>query len=244
MTEHLGPFKYFIVVLFCFLATNKIYSQNYPDSTLNTLLKKGIELIITQQYKDASKVFNLLNKNYPHLPFGKIYLAANEIARNYDYAENLNSDSIRYYLKSAVRQSDSLLEINKNNVWYQYFVALSEGYLSYYNALTKNWFSALDEAISSVSGFEKCLKIDPHFYEAYIAIGTFKYWKGRKTQFLNWLPFIPNEEKSAIKLLNFAVNHSSYNTYLAINSLIWIYIDRKEPLRAVELAGNALKKYP
>ncbi len=242
--ERLGLSKYFVLLLFSILITSKSYSEEYPDSTVNILLKKGIDLIILQQYKDAREVFLSLNKEYPQLPLGNIYLAAVEIAKTYDYAENVDSDSIKKYLTEAENQSLSLISENKNDIWYQYFYALANGYFAYYEALNKNWITAINYGLNSVAGFEKCLKIIPNFYEAYIALGTFKYWKRRKTEFLDWLPFVSNNENEGIELLDSAVSHSSYNTYLAINSLIWIYIDKKQPRMAVKLAEKALKIYP
>jgi tetratricopeptide (TPR) repeat protein len=63
-------------------------------------------------------------------------------------------------------------------------------------------------------------------------------------EFLDWLPFIKNEEESGIKDLKLSIEHSSYHRYLAVNSLLWIYIDRKQYKDAKELAEKALSEYP
>jgi tetratricopeptide (TPR) repeat protein len=86
--------------------------------------------------------------------------------------------------------------------------------------------------------------MNPAFYEALIAIGSYKYWKSKEMQFLGWLPFISDERDEGIKLLEKAVLHSSYNSYLAINSLIWIYIDKGDFRKSVRLSQYALLRYP
>ena len=47
-----------------------------------------------------------------------------------------------------------------------------------------------------------------------------------------------------IERLITAIDSSSYNTYLAINSLIWIYIDQENYLAAIQTAEKALIDFP
>jgi hypothetical protein len=221
-----------------------IYSQKYPDETVNSLLKSGIDNIINQNYSQAQSVFEKLNSTYPYLPFGKIYLAATEIARSYDYSEEYNGELISNYLNSAKDQSEKLLKNNPDDIWYHYFLGLTEGYISYYEGLNGSWLTSLKEGIYSASNFEECLKKNPDFYEAYSGLGTYKYWKSKETGFLNWLPFVHDDRAQGINYLEKAVNKSSYNTYLAVNSLIWIYIDNKNYDNAVRISEKALLEYP
>lgn len=88
------------------------------------------------------------------------------------------------------------------------------------------------------------MDLDKNFYEAYTAIGTYKYWRSRRTEFINWLPFVPNEEEAGINYLKISVKHFSYNKFLAMNSLLWIYIDQKKYYEAAATAKEALKEFP
>lgn len=232
--------------VFCFIFIalfNKAgYSQIYPDHQVDSILKYGISQIILQNYSEAKKTFNDLEANYPRLPLGNIYLAAVKIARSYDYGTEYDELSIDSLLSLSKEQSQELIN-NNDNIWNRYFLSLAEGYLAYFKGLKGDWFNSLSEGVNALGDFEDLLEIDSDFYDAYIAIGTFKYWKSRKTEFLSWLPGYTDESAEGISLLSLAIQHSTYNTYLAINSLIWIYIDRKEFIKAADLAENALEKY-
>jgi hypothetical protein len=221
-----------------------IYSQEYPDGAVNSLLKSGIDDIINQNYPQAKSEFEKLNSKYPDLPFGKIYLAATEIARSYDYGEEYNGELISKYLNSAKDQSERLLYRNPEDIWNHYFIGLTEGYISYYEGLNGSWLTSLKEGINSASNFEECLKRNPDFFEAYSGLGTYKYWKSAKTKFLSWLPFVHDDRAEGIYYLEKAIDKSSYNTYLALNSLIWIYIDKKNFDNAVRISEKALHEYP
>jgi len=230
----------FFVILFC----ADYPAQTYPDAQVDSMLKTGIWHIVNQEYTAANEVFHSLDLEYPQLPLGKIYLAANMIAEAYDYAQDFDEKYILKILESAKEQSDVLIRNDKENIWYRYFYALAEGYISYFEAINGNWFSALSTGINSISAFEKILIIDNKFFESFIAIGTFEYWRSRKMEFMNWLPFTNDTKETGINLLKVAIDSSSYNTHLAVNSLIWIYIDQKKYDDAIKVAEKALAEFP
>ena len=86
--------------------------------------------------------------------------------------------------------------------------------------------------------------MDPEFSEALIALGTYEYWKSRKTEFLNWLPFVDNEMEEGIHKLKKVINLDSYNSHLALNSIIWIYIDMEDYEMAAGYAKMGIDRYP
>jgi len=243
-TEHLVLYKELSFVFILIISSSISFSQVYPNREVDSLLKKGISEIIRQNYDSAKTDFKNLDEKFPQLPLGKIYLAADKIAQAYDYGIPFDKKFILKNLNDAIDQSKSLIEKSSNNVWHIYFLALSQGYYAYYEALNKNWISALNEGLNSISNFNKCLFLDSTFYEADLAIGTFKYWKSRKTEILKFLPVFKNEEAEGIELLKIAINNSSYNKYLAMNSLIWIYIEQKKFSKAKYLAEYALNEFP
>ncbi|MBK7629650.1 MAG: tetratricopeptide repeat protein [Ignavibacteriales bacterium] len=232
----------FLFFLFIFLQNN--FGQVYPDKTVHKILKSGINLIINQKYDEAEKLFDQLDKTRKDIPLGKIYLAAVHISKSYDYQEPYDDDLIIKYLEGAKKISERLLHNDPKNIWNNYFLALTEGYIAYYDALRESWLQAFSTGLSSVSGFEDCLEIDEKFYESLIAIGSFKFWKSNKTEFINWLPFIDDEKDLGIKYLQNAIKYSGYNSHLAIHSLIWIYVEQKDFEAAEKVAELALKNYP
>jgi hypothetical protein len=236
--EHLALFKIFC--LFFLFISSFLYCQEYPDTVVNNLIKKGLNYTINQDYKSASKVFKELDNQFPNLPFGKIYLAADEIAKAYDFGYEFNDELISNYLDAALQRSEDLLSEDDSNIWNLYFFALSKGYYAYYEALNENWFSAISNGFDSFKYFEKCLQIDSSFYTAYTAIGSFKYWKSRKA---SWLPFVSDDTEEGIKNLWRAIQNSSNNSYIAVYSLQWIYIDQKKYEDAIKVSKIILKNY-
>lgn len=243
--EHLAHFNLKKIIPFIlFIISIQTFAQVYPDKSVHTILKSGIKLIVDQKYSDAELIFNQLDKTRKDLPLGKIYLAATLIAKSFDYAQPFDDSSITKNLDGAKRICERLLKTDDKNIWYNYFYALTKGYAAYYDALKGDWLSALSIGLSSVSSFEYCLQLDDKFYESMIAIGSYKFWRSKKTDFINWLPFIPDEKDIGIEYLQKAIQHSGYNSHLAVHSLIWIYIEQEEYKSAVKIAEFALKSNP
>lgn len=240
LSEH---FSVKIFVLLLFLSTNS-FSQIFPNTSVNQLLKMGISFIIDQKYDDAENIFLQLDKSREDLPLGKIYLAAVQITKSYDYEIPFNDSLISDYLDEAKNISEQLLKMDDKNIWHKYFFALTEGYTAYYNALRGSWLQAFLTGLNSIAAFEDCLEIEKEFNEAYIAIGSYKFWKSRKTEFLSWLPIVDDEKEIGISYLKRAANKSGYNSHIAIHSLIWIYIDQEDYYKAIELAIRALSDFP
>jgi hypothetical protein len=236
--------KNFLILVFILIFFSRNYAQVYPDKSVHKILKSGIRLIIDQKYDEAKNLFDQLDKTRKDLPLGKIYLAAVSIARSYDFEEPFDDELITRYLEGAKKISQRLVDKDNNNIWYKYFFALTEGYTAYYDALRESWLQAFSTGLSSVSAFEDCLETDENFYEAMIAIGSFKFWKSKKIEFINWLPFIEDEKELGISYLKKAIKYSGYNSHLAIHSLIWIYIEQNKFDEAIKVAESALKDHP
>ena len=241
-TEHLEHCKIIFILTLLFLTQS--FPQNYPDKNIDRLLDQGINKIIMEHYNEAEQIFGKLDSCYNELPLGKIYLAAVKIAEAYDYDEPFDKKFIEDNLDEADSRADKLVEKDENNVWNIYLKALSIGYYAYYEVLNHNWLSAISKGFDSMHEFENCISIDSNFYDAYAVLGTFKYWSSKKAESLKFLPFVSDDRKLGIEYLKKAINNSGYNSYLAINSLVWIYINEKNFNDARQLAERALNKYP
>lgn len=240
-TELLVRSKYLIILL---LVVVDVFAQQHPNTEIDSLLNSGIEQILSQNYSFAKNTFEFLDQQHSEFPVGKIYLVANEIARTVDYAEKFNEEYIDSLLSLAEEQTSNFLESDDEDLWYNYYDALIQGYKAYYKAITNNIISAFSNGVNSLQKFQICLEIEPKFYEAYIAIGAYNYWKSKQTKSLSWLPFVSDKREEGIKYLEEAVKHSTYNYYLAANSLIWIYIDNDQSEKAIELSSKMLELFP
>lgn len=236
-TEPLGRFK---LILFLFFSV-AVSAQSFPEKKVDELLKTGSQFILNQDYASADSIFKILEMEFKNLPVGNIYYAANSIAKSLDYGTEFEHDFIISNLEHAVKLSEILLDENENNLWNNYYMALSKGYLAYYLALEEEYIDAFSEGYFSISFFNRCSEINPEFYESKIAAGSLLYWKSEKA---NWIPFVKDDKQTGINILEEVIKHKTYNYYIAVNSLLWIYINEKDFNKAIEIANLVLNEYP
>lgn len=243
VTGHLVHYKILFLIIFLFLSSNQ-FAQVHPDKEIHSLLISGLNELINQNYDKSAQYFNELKSSYPKNPLGYIYLAVSEIVKNSDHKEQFNTSFIEKNLDEGRKLADKLYDDDDNNPWNIYYLALSKGFQAYYAALNQSWINAFTIGLSSLNLFEDCLEKDKKFYDAYTAIGTYKYWRSKKTESLNWMPFVEDETDLGLKLLEKAVASSTYTKHLAISSLLWIYLSKKEDDKALKLAKQVYSKYP
>jgi Tfp pilus assembly protein PilF len=244
-TEHLARCKFsLLVLLFSFILVNGSSAQVHPNHEIQQLITSGMDYLINQDFHKARITFSTLLKKYPQNPLGKIFLAATELSIAYDYQTPADESKIISWLNDAIALSERLLESDQNNVWYNYYRALAEGYKANLFLSRDNWFSGAKTSLTAKQYAERCIAIDSSFYDAYVSLGIFKYWAGDKTEFLNWLPFKKDERNDAVKMLYLAANKKSYHAHMAVHNLVWICLKNNDAYHAKEALDPIVKKYP
>ncbi|MCJ7812892.1 tetratricopeptide repeat protein, partial [bacterium] len=81
-------------------------------------------------------------------------------------------------------------------------------------------------------------------YDAYLIIGSYKYWYGRLSKYFNWLPIIHDEREEGVQIIKFSMDKGTYSHWVAVHHLAWIEYDRKNYDSAKDLFLKGLVKYP
>lgn len=237
--ELMARFSIVFILLF-----SSIFGQRFPDAKVDSLLINGINEILKEDYNSADKIFLSLDKKYPELPFGKLFLALTKISMANDYNIEINEDDLDDLFEEAEEIIENYKDINGENLWYNYFVALVNGYKSYYSIEQGDFLTGMLNGIESIKSFENCLDIDKKFAESFVSIGNYLYWKSKKTEIIDWFPFVEDNSSQGILFLERAVKETIYSRKLAVYSLIWIYINEKRYDDAVAISKIILDQFP
>lgn len=216
-----------------------------PDRRMHALVMKGIDLTWQQKYDEADSVFRIMTLEFPHHPAGYAYRAG-----------VMQTKAVDYELMAEQSTLDSLLGISKENAkvmivaggedakWGCFFLATAEGCDAYARVYRGDWMVGVLRAVASSSAFKDALAQDSMMYDAYAGIGGFYYWRSRKTEYFNWLPFVGDDRPKAFALLRKTAEHGVYNRYTALSMLAAIYNDAGSYDKAVECAQAGLARYP
>lgn len=219
-------------------------AQTYPDEYVDKKMKAGLRHLIFAEFDSAKTIFEELDESRKELPVGKLFLGSMEIVKSWVYGEMPDTEYSLNQLDRSMEICDSLLEIEPDNIWYNYFAGMSHGYYGYYQAAEGNIFSAIYHGIRTITYSENCLNYDPEFYEAYIAIGVYLYFRSKNTEIINWLPFIEDEREEGIRILEKAIEKKTIHAAFASTTLIVIYHYEKKFEKALKLAEESLQLYP
>jgi tetratricopeptide (TPR) repeat protein len=224
--------------------------KNFPApaetaARIDSLLQKTIASTTIQNYEEALKLANLVIKISPHEPIGYFFQAAVLQARMMDY-ENYEGDEKAFFAatgncrKLAQRQ----LRERRHEAWAHFFFGSAIGYEAFVVGKKKKYFEAFRYGWESIQHLEAALQIDPQLYDAYLGIGTYKYYRSKMSRRFSWLPFVKDERETGMRMIHEALAKGRYSRTAAINGLSWILMDENRPAEALALIDSALAIYP
>ncbi len=237
MTGRLALFSLVIFVFPIFLS-----GQPYPVSEVDSLISEGLSYTWNLDFESAEECFIKLDKSFPELPAGKIFLSALFISRQTEFELPLEEEKTEQLLEEAIEKSEKFLSEDENNIWANYFMGLSHAWSAYYYSLNGNFINTVTDGYYAISWFDRCYEIDSTFYEASTIRGTYKYWISKYTDVIQWMPFVPDQMDEGIVILEEVVKKAEYSKLLAFRSLFWIYIDLKEYNKALDLVNNYINE--
>jgi tetratricopeptide (TPR) repeat protein len=215
-----------------------------PDARLNALVLRGIDLTWEQRYNEADSMFRETIREFPNHPAGYVFRAGVIQSKAIDYETQVDVPSFDSLISVGKEKAKALIEKGDNAKWGHFFLGTAEGYDSYARVYRGDWVGGLLRGLASVSSLKDALKLDSAMYDAYGGVGTFYYWRSRKTQHFNWLPFVGDDRPEAYLYLEKTVSHGLYNRHTALSALITIYTDAGSYEKALAYARIGLQRYP
>ncbi|MBU2444586.1 MAG: hypothetical protein KJ666_03295 [Bacteroidetes bacterium] len=234
-------FRVFIIILVTTTFIPCGYSQVESNKVIDEIIKKGVEQILLQNYSNADSIFSGIEHVDPKNPMMELMKASVMISMATDYEEPFNENKFEELLKNA---ENKIKLYFSSKLKKDYYFGLLNGFHSYADWYRGKWFGAFANGLRALNYFEELLEHSRNAYDAKIAIGIYKYWRSRKSEVLSWLPFLNDEKSYGISLIEEDIKGETYFLHLALHSLAWVYIDYKNPLKAIKLCEDILAQYP
>jgi tetratricopeptide (TPR) repeat protein len=205
---------------------------------------QGIDLTWKEQYRAADSVFRQIVQEFPEHPAGYVYQAGLSLARSMDNEMEVDVVAIDSLLELGKKRANGMIESGRDPTWGHFFVGTADGSDSYARVYRGDWFGGTRKGFASVSSFKDALKLDSTLSDAYAGIGAFYYWRSRKTEYFNWVPFVGDDRPEAFALLKKSVDQGIYSKFTALNMLVAIYTDAGMLDKAIACSREGLKYYP
>jgi tetratricopeptide (TPR) repeat protein len=215
----------------------------------DALLKKAIALTAIQRFQEALALTDTVIKLTPNEPSGYFFRAAVLQSRMMDY-EDYNGDEKAFFdatgacRKLAQTKLQDHTIAGRDEAWAHFFLGSAMGYEAFFIGKKKRYLEAFRYGWQSIQHLEAALKIDPQLYDAYLGIGTYKYYRSKMSKKFSWLPFVKDERELGIRMIRLSIAKGHYSRTASINGLGWILMDENRPAEALALIDSALAIYP
>lgn len=103
--------------------------------------------------------------------------------------------------------------------------------------------AGLRKLMKSRGDFDRCIRADSSFYDAYLGRGAYRYGMASHAGLVGWLPFMPNKE-DGWKDLWIAVEKSSFSKWSALSAMVWFVLDEENFILADSICSAGLARFP
>ncbi|MFQ5649708.1 MAG: tetratricopeptide repeat protein [bacterium] len=211
---------------------------------IDSLVVQGIQLSMLQSYSDAIDIFTGIQDELPDHPAGYFFHAAVVQTRMMDFEHYDQEERFLSLIDTTIELAKQKIKRDKDDAWAYFFLGGGYGYLSFYRAKQKKFWEAFHTARYSVEALQIAVAKDSTLYDAYLGLGTYKYYRSRYSRYLSWLPLISDEREGGIDLIKVAMTKSRFSRYGAINGICWIFVEEKRYQEGLAIAESVLRDYP
>lgn len=215
-----------------------------PNARLHALVLQGIDLDWQGKHLLADSLFQETIREFPDHPAGYVYRAGVMQSKAMDQEMQLDEARFDSLIRLGKEKAKGLMERDGEAKWGHFFDGTAEGYDSYAHVHRGDWVNGTLKGFASVSSFKDAIRLDSSMYDAYGGIGAFSYWRSRKTEYFNWIPFVGDARPEAFGFLKKTIDRGLYNRYTALSMLVAIYADAGSYDKAIECTRAGLDRYP
>ncbi|RJP77365.1 MAG: hypothetical protein C4524_08460 [Candidatus Zixiibacteriota bacterium] len=215
----------------------------FEDSAARAEVQRAVELTFKLEYDQALAVAADLESRLPDHPLPPLLRVGVLYCRMLDYEDMLDREEFDRYYDIAWDRAKKLKKGGEKAEADLYFGVLI-GFKALLHQRLGQWWPAVRQGMESVDYLESCLEQDGSYADALLGVGTYRYWRSRATDFINWLPLIPDEKEKGITMVQRAMDEGLFGREISRSTLAWILIDHGRPSQAVTLSLEGLRLYP
>jgi tetratricopeptide (TPR) repeat protein len=223
-----------------FLLVVKIMFGDQPQ-----WISRGIDLTINNQFDEAVQVFTNACKEMPENYRAHFYLAATLDSKMTHFENNADAEAFNAAVDTVIALVEAELERKPiKNAELIFYLGSAYGYRAYFLGRRGSWYSAIANGKKATALLQQAVELDSTLYDAYLGIGSYKYWLYSKIKFITWLPFIPDERAEGIHMIRKPIAMNARSKYMAMHQLIYVLTDYNKAKEATIYADSLMERYP
>jgi tetratricopeptide (TPR) repeat protein len=126
----------------------------------------------------------------------------------------------------------------------EFALGVASGYKAVYEARWGGPFATIKQGIRAKGHFQRALEQDSTLCDGYLGLGTYLYWKSAKTDWINWLPLVPDVRDRGLLLLERAVQCGIFARETARAALASALFNERRYSEAIAHADTLASLFP
>jgi len=207
-------------------------------------IESGVIRTIQNDFSGAESTFQKLIDELPAEPCGYFYLGATVQAEMLDREDFSRLAEFNAAMDTTIDLAKSMRKKDPANLRGWFFEGSAYLYRSFMDNKRKKMWGAYRNASKGVNRLEKALALDTTFYDAYLGVGSYKYWKSSKAKALAWLPFVADDREKGVRMVHKAIEKGQFVRLVAGDQLAWMLLDFGRADEALTLAERNHRQFP
>jgi tetratricopeptide (TPR) repeat protein len=214
-----------------------------PDPLFHDSVSRGITMVFNEQYEESLSIFRKLEQAYPNHPAPNFFKAAAYQNWMSNFRINNFQKELVENVQLAIDKGNTLLRQVNDDPWLHFYVGAAYGYRAFNRFRKQEWVGAYLDAQRGVDNLKKALAIEPNFYDVYLGLGSYYYWRTAKSKFLRIIAFwISDRRELGLQQLEISIDHGIYAKHEGSYALIAAYIDYGQYEKALNVYNRTIAK--
>ncbi len=235
--------KLIILSIFFLFSTSWSRTAAFEDTTAETHISRVLKLAFLLQYDEAFEQLDTLELLLPDHTLVALLRAGVYYCRTLDHEDDLDMPDFQREYDKAWNSAEEL-EASGEIAEADLYLGILLGFKALLYQRQDRWWPAVRAGLKSVKHLKACLAADSTYTDALLGVGTYKYWSSRATDFINWLPLIPDQKEQGIAIMHRAMNEGFFGVEISRSTLAWTLIDAGRYNEAIELSLEGLMNCP
>jgi len=195
--------------------------------------------VLVCDYTAAERRADRFMSEHPGHPAGPLFKAAVLQYAAADYEDFSREDEFMELVGRSASSARERIESGGGS-WFRYYEAAADGLEGAWKVSSGSFLRGVLTGRSGARGMRRIVDADSTFYDAYLMLGSYRFWKNLA---LSKLPLIDLEKRRGIREARLAVERGRLSGPLANTVLIEMLL-AFEPAEAVELGERLRASHP